>query len=235
MVVKKRESALPLSPRNLRPYADKLRFLHERSAWPFVHAVLPLALYATLRNAVLALLLIYVWETLETLLSLFLRSFTENKTDSLLGDPLVGALAIATLYTLDSAFGWQSAVLATTSLAARLGAFAVLGAVSALGFAFRPRASNLSWSLVWVVPLISALYAATLLVFYNRVLFRARTDAESDAGTSVVVWLLLVFAYATAATLSPPTTRLLSSTFLRVLAAELLLLAGALLALILTR
>jgi len=46
---------------------------------------------------------------------------------------------------------------------------------------------------------------------------------------------LLAFAYATAATLSPPTTRLLSSTFLRVLAAELLLLAGALLALILTR
>jgi len=228
MVVEQPRRRRALSPRTLKVKPNKLDFVRERTAWPFVHAVMPLALYAVSRNLTLSLLLIYVWESFEALGSLFSGIFTENKTNSLLGDPLVGALAIFTLYAFDCAFGWSEPFCTTVPLGLRLGAFVVLGLASSFAFAYTPRINNLSWSLVWVVPLIAALYAGTLLLFFNRVLFRPQNDAESDAGVSVVVWLLLALFYALSATLSPPSERLLSSTFLRVLIAELFVLVLAL-------
>lgn len=224
MVVEQARHRRTLSPRSVKLKPNKLEFLRERTAWPFVHAVVPLALYAVSRNLALSLLLIYVWESFEALGLFFSDIFSESKTNSLIGDPLVGALAIFSLYAMDCAFGWSEPFCATVPLGLRLGAFAVLSLANAFAFAYTPRIHNLSWSLVWAAPLIAALYAGTLLIFFNRVLFRPQSDAERSAGTSVLVWLLLALFYASAATLSPPSETLLSSTFLRVLIAELLVL-----------
>lgn len=228
MVVGDQRRKRALSPRALKPKPGQLRFLRERTAWPFVHAIIPLALYAVSRNLTLSLLLIYVWESLETIFSLFGSLFSENKTDSLIGDPIVGSLAIFTLYVLDCTFGWRTVFCDSVPLALRLGAFAVLGLISALAFAYKPHNFNLTCSFVWVVPVMALLYAATILVFFNRIIFRPQTAAEMEAGTSTLVWLLLAGVFTAAATLSPPSTTFLSSTFVRVVAAEVLVLVTVL-------
>ena len=84
-------------------------FWREPATFPFAHAVVPLALYFTTRNILLSLLLIYVWETIETLISLLWPYFREKRLDSLLGDPLVGSLGIFAFAFLDEAFGWRDA------------------------------------------------------------------------------------------------------------------------------
>lgn len=233
MPVGSQRKRTPLSPRALKEKARQYEFgfWRERTAWPFVHAVLPLALYALSRNFVLALLLIYVWETIETAASIFIKALTENKYDALIGDPIIGALAITTLFVLDCAFNWRDAFCAAVPLGLRIGAFLVLWLVTGLAFAYEPRLHDMTWRVVWPAPAIALLYAATLLIFFNRVVFRAASADEVAAGTSVLVWLLLMALLAAAATLAPPSQYVLSSTFLRVLLAELVLLVGALIAL----
>lgn len=228
MVYDQQRRKRALSPRALKPKPGRLDFVHERTAWPFVHAVLPLALYAVSRNLALSLLLIYVWESLEAIGSLFTRTLTESKPNALISDPLVGALAIFALYVLDCAFGWGESFCESVPLGLRLGAFAVLALFNGLAFFYTPRVQTSTWTLVWPVPVIALLYAAALLIFFNRAIFRPQSDAEADAGASVLVWLLLASFFAMAATLSPPSDRFFSSTFVRVVLAEVLVLVVAL-------
>lgn len=92
---------------------DEQRFWQENSAWPVVHYAMPMLLYFALRTArvryaaLWALLLMYFFETLEAIGAVFADfGLAESHANSLIGDPLIGALGIVTFLLLDTAFGW---------------------------------------------------------------------------------------------------------------------------------
>lgn len=194
--------------------ADAVPFYAEQAGWPFVHAVVPLALYFATRDLELTLLLIYVWESVERVLALFIKYFKESVYDSLIGDPLVGATAAFTFWLLDQATGWDDALRANVSPLRRAACFIVIAALASfieLG----------STRVVHVGVLIYTLfYTIVALLFYG--------SAPLLVLQSVLAWLIIVHIYALAA--APRIT--VPSTFLRVFGTELLVLVGALIALL---
>lgn len=182
-------------------------FWRDNSVYPFVHAVLPAALYFATRKALLSLLLMYVWETVEALSALVVSQtvFGEGAADSLIGDPLVGALGIGALALLDVAYGWAAVVTATTALWLRLLAFAYV-AVLSLGF-FVLSADDVERMRALLVALYGIGIVLIALLMYSVALrtpgFRAPLAA----------WLALVGVLAIVAALPGP-----SSAYVRVVA-----------------
>jgi len=190
-------------------------FWRERAAWPFVHAVVPLALYFVLRDAVLALLLIYVWETVETLLALGVDFLTENKLNALVGDPLIGGLNILGFFLLDRAFGWDEAFCATVPTGLRVGAFLVIG-VASFAAIIDDSADAYGRIFNFGAALLTLIYAGAALAFFNAVVFHPTTPQEDAAGESVRAWLLVVGLLALVAVPRPDPTSPFSATFVRV-------------------
>jgi len=180
-------------------------FWREDSVYPFVHAVIPAALYFATRNATLSLLLMYVWETLELTLALLVSSstFGESAADALIGDPLVGALGIGALALADVAFGWAPLVRATAPLWLRLLASAYI-AVLSLGFFFLSAQQVDSFS----SPLIAA-YGVAIVVIGALMYVTALRTAEFVE--PLAWWLGLVALLALAGALPGP-----SSVYIRV-------------------
>lgn len=92
-------------------------FWMEQRVWPLMHFLTPAALYWATRNAVVSILLIYVWESIEAAVYVLAgwRYVTVTKAgqperelalDSLIGDPIMGALGIAVLAFADFTFHW---------------------------------------------------------------------------------------------------------------------------------
>lgn len=86
---------------------NKQAFWREKSLWPLSHSIVPLTFYAITNSLVATIIGVYLWESIEFLLSLLLRSccgsnaLSEKKADSLIGDPLLGIFSTLPLFLLD--------------------------------------------------------------------------------------------------------------------------------------
>ena len=90
------------------------RFWLETTAWSLAHYLVYAALYWASRNLLLSLLLMYVWESIELAIYLLAgnryavfvgtagTTERESVADSLIGDPLIGGLGIATFALADA-------------------------------------------------------------------------------------------------------------------------------------
>lgn len=182
-------------------------FWRDNSVYPFVHAVLPAALYFATRNALLSLLLMYVWETIEATLALAIsrQTFGESAADSLIGDPLVGTLGIGALALLDAAYGWVDVVKRAAPLWLRLLAFAYVASVSLAFFALSAEQVERSR------PLLVTAYGASIVVI--GLLMYAVALRSARFGQPLGAWLGLVALLALAAALPGP-----SSVYVRMVA-----------------
>lgn len=187
--------------------AGHAAFWRENSVYPFVHSVVPAALYVATRRVALSLLLMYVWETVEATLALVASRamFGEHAADSLIGDPLVGALGIGALALLDAAYDWAPAVCAATALGTRLLAFAY---IAGLSLAFFPLGAE---RVVRLRPRLVAAYGVSIVLI--GLLMYAPALRAPRVAAPVAAWLALVAALALAGTVSRP-----SSVYVRVAA-----------------
>lgn len=124
-----------LRPQNREPDArrdDKQRevFCYEESPWPFVHSVVPLAVYVLTRNFLLTLVLMYAWETLETVLGMFSDFFNETKSDALIGDIVIGLASVLVFMLFELAFDLRDNFLASVGLTTRISALVTIGVLS---------------------------------------------------------------------------------------------------------
>jgi hypothetical protein len=190
-------------------------FYKEQTRWAFVHATVPLAIYFATRNIVLTLLLIYVWETIEYILSRFISYLHESVGDSLVGDPVVGSLTVFSFWLLDQATDWDDAIV---DVSGRRRFFCILVLFCVTPLIEIGQRTNLRLCAPHVGTLLYALaYAGVVLVFYVPHL------GSTPIGQSVFVWLIIVALLALAA--APHTDT--PSSFQRVVSMELLVLAAA--------
>jgi hypothetical protein len=85
-----------------KPALDDMPFYMEESGWPFMHYMIAMALAATRVLPIWArYLAMYVWESIECSISEKYGYFKEQRSDSLIGDILVGGTAITTFTLLD--------------------------------------------------------------------------------------------------------------------------------------
>lgn len=197
---------------------DESCFYEERAPWPFVHATVPLLLYFVTRNATLSLLLLFFWETLETVLSFASDFFVEEKPNSLIGDPLVGALTIMGFFFLDIAFRWREPFTMSVSPWLRFATFATVGLASAIVIIDGDGDSG-SWLSVGLL-IFGLVYLGLVLAFFNRIIFRWRTSMEQKAGHSALVLIGVVALLLIVAAPRFSSDSLLSSVFLRVVIVE---------------
>ena len=112
---------------------DAKPFYYEESGWPFMHYMIATALAEMRIVPIWAnYLSIYVWESCECAISEKFGYFKEQRSDSLIGDVVVGATAITTVYFIDSLLGEAvvSRVEATVPYWWRVAALVVLFLVS---------------------------------------------------------------------------------------------------------
>ena len=209
-----------------RKETKALPFYEERALWSFAHATCALALYIASRNIVLSLLLMFVWESYEAIASRYVVFFLEDIGDSLIGDPLVGALAIFTAWLIGQATGWDAIALEEAGFWRRWLCFVVIALInSGVGAVFHPDGQRSNRHIVTRgVILVLLLQVVTIFSFYGNLL-------ESRLGPNIVWWLLMGLAYGWAAAM--PTNR--PSTFFRVVVMEILVLLGNFIAFVFIR
>lgn len=166
-------------------------FYKEQTRWPFVHAVVALALYFALRNLVLTFLLLYVWESFEVLIAAAYNYFSEGKTDSLLGDPLIGALSAFAFWILDQTTGWDDVFHDSVGGWRRFLCFALIAVPSAL---VEKDKSDVRIRRPHIGTLLYTLYYIVVAVIFYIGIF----DEPVAVGQSVLAWLTIVFIYALA-------------------------------------
>jgi hypothetical protein len=171
-----------------------------------MHYAIAMALQASrLLPLEYSFLIIYVHESVECALSLlFPKNFRESRQDSVLGDILVGSLAITTMFVVDASLDSQNAAPAILPLWVRLSTLAMLYPTSF--FFIRWNASP---------PNRCGLQMGTLLygVFYVVVVLAANAITASQAphrleeenvklALRTFVWLMLVIVQTGNATLT---------------------------------
>lgn len=188
-------------------------FYKEQTSWPFVHAVVFLALYFATRDIVLTLLLIYVWETFEFLLSNVWPYLRESMWDKMVGDPVIGSLSVLAFWVLDQATGWDDTFVQEVNPWWRFFGFV---AVSVPGWliVLDKRVEGRDWMPLFGTALYALVYIGLGLAIYSDYLSGA-------VGDSVLAWLAIVAFLALFAIPALPWP----GPFMRVLAAELLVLA----------
>jgi hypothetical protein len=197
-------------------------FWKERDPWPYAHAIVPLTLYAMSREYLFSLLLIYVWESAEALIGLFAPYYDENKYNSLISDPLVGALAITTLFLLDCATGWGDAFCETTSVVSRVIVFVLVGVGSTVLLIDRNAERDGETINRGVVVLaIGAVFVGAIV--FGVQLSSQTGDATVLATQSLMVWVVIVLLLGLVTVPRFSQSSALSSTFWRILIVELAL------------
>lgn len=84
-------------PLSVGPLSDLWSFVGENELWPLVHTVTPFTAYMYLRNWKLVIFLVFLNEVVEALLTAITGGsdlFTELPTNSLISDPLMGAIGL---------------------------------------------------------------------------------------------------------------------------------------------
>lgn len=206
-------------------------FWKERDPWPYAHAIVPLTLYAMSRQYLFSLLLIYVWESVEALIGLLAPYYDENKYNSLISDPIVGALAITTLFLLDCATGWGDAFCEAVSLGLRVLVFVVVGLGSTVLLIDRHAdrdGKRLNEGVVWLA-LGTALFGGIVLSLGLR---GQTSDASILAAQAIAVWVVIVLFLAIFIAPRPSAAAPLTSTFWRIILAEGILFLAAIVILV---
>lgn len=173
-------------------------FTSEEKIWPYVHTLVPAALYIATRRPILSLLIMYVSESLEAIFRNVYHVFWEDVNDALISDPLIGALAILLFWLLDQTTGADIAFRRLVSPWLRFFAFVLVVVAT-------PVANVLDGARVhWGALAYYAIYLFVALVFYHRLLLSASRGAlEWTAAQSIVVWLVLTLVYTLVALPNP--------------------------------
>jgi hypothetical protein len=117
-------------------------FWRERADWPLIHYLVALALvgtqvvphiWGTAAFLAISYLLLYIHESNETLLALRFNYFTESRANGLLGDILIGAVAVTAFFLFDDLTRWDKLFRHFFSYWVRLVVFLVL-AISSFFF-----------------------------------------------------------------------------------------------------
>lgn len=162
-------------------------FADERSVFPFVHTVVNLAFYMCTRNFLLTVVAWYVWETIETFLSMRIASLVETRDDSLIGDPIIGLAAVLPFVILDYVTGFDVVFRRHAYFWSRVLVFVAIGAASFLATELQ------STHFYGGVVLLMIIYlAAALIGFANLVFYSGRNNELRYAGQSVCIWLIAV-------------------------------------------
>lgn len=167
-------------------------YFAEEEQFAYVHAVLPAALYIAIRRPLVAILIVYVFESFEQAAGPFVSFFCESAQKGLLGDPAQGAAAILGLWIIDQVWGWDLAFRARVNGWLRLLMFIFLAAASP----FVPTAVQTE-TVNWGILIYYAIYIFFPLLFFNQVVFNVQPgDSEArQAGRSVILWLVLAAAW----------------------------------------
>lgn len=203
--------------------APPVPFYLETAIWPFIHTLVPAALYLSTRSWVFSLLVIYISETLEALLAPVFSVLAEQIADALIGDILIGLLAITILLIWDRATGADVPFLLLVSPLRRFLAFVLIVALTIIAPQLTFEGFNFGVLFFFV------LYMLVMLAFYAPVLFGTVPGSPAYvAGQSVVVWLLMASVYTLVALpLFTGASAFLTSMFLRMLFVSLFFLVAA--------
>jgi hypothetical protein len=157
---------------------DDADFWHENTGYPALHYSISASFYFTLASLpwrtrprlalllafLLAIIGFYFWETAEVALGFIFGVLQENKTDSLIGDPLIDFLGVLTLFLLDLAFLWQFPVTVPAGLVVLQ--FVLVGALSFVANDFVFVGVRFGLLIVWFVLVTSVV--AVYLPFSSR-------------------------------------------------------------------
>lgn len=172
---------------------DSFDFFLEEAAWPFVHVLVPAAVYIETREIVWSLLLIYASETVEAVLRPFFVEFGETLTDSLVGDIIVGSMAIGALWLYDIYTGAAPAFRDAEPIRVRVLGLILPSVYSAIFLVDLAEGSRIDWRVL----LFYAFYALTFLAIHSRSIFWPRRGTRDNiAGRALLVWLAAAFVYA---------------------------------------
>lgn len=177
-------------------------FVREQSVYPFTHAVVNVAFYMVVRDLRWAIIGFYVWESVELVLSAAFSGLAEECNDSLLGDPLIGLLAILAFWLYDRATGADREFRQQALEVARALAFLIIGAAS---FVAPLLASD---GVYWGIVLFAGIYVLTIVVCFWHL--------RGHAGNSVVLWVLAALVYAAASLPVLDGAPLIASSWMRV-------------------
>ena len=157
-----------------------MEFTREQTAWPLCHALVPAALYVAAQDVIVALLLMYAWETLEYLIYLAgVASLKEDAGDSRLGDPLQGAASIAAVWIWTTTR--SGVVAATFSLWFRI--IVLFGGAAVFSAAFDPAIPGAAIGAVYIL-VVGLAYNAGAIVW-------TAPDDGPDVAYALVAWLVI--------------------------------------------
>ncbi len=166
--------------------ADSFDFFLEEVAWPYVHVLVPAAVYIEFRRIDWALLVIYISESVEAVLRPFFVQFGETLDDSLIGDIVLGSLAIAALWFLDIATGAASAFRRAEPVSVRALGLVLPPLYSAVFLFDLPAGTTFDVRVL----IFYALYALTILSLHTRSIFWPRAGTRDQlSGRALLVWL----------------------------------------------
>lgn len=196
---------------------DYRPFWQEQAVWPYVHSLIPMAVYIATRDLRLSILVLYISETLELLGAGTLQVLAECIWDALLGDILIGTMAIFNLWLLDQRDDAGLYFKMIFSPWWRLAAFLFAFASMPLAPTF-PIADTVTLGVL----IFYVLYAAGGAWFYWGALKPAPYGSpEYLAGRSVATWLVYAGIYALVA--FPISDQTATSRFFRMASVSLLL------------
>lgn len=168
----------------------------------------------------LSLLGIYISESLEALLAPIFSVLAEQIEDALIGDIVIGALAITILFVLDRATGADIAFVLLVSPLRRFVAFLVIVVLTIIAPQLTFEGFNFGVLFYFV------LYTLVMLGFYAPVLYdTVPGTAAHVAGQSIAVWLAMASIYTLVAL--PVFSGFLASMFWRMLLVSLFFLVVA--------
>jgi len=200
-------------------------FYRENGNWPYVHSLVPLSLIAlqvipSVHTTIIllgALLALYAWESFEALLGFFGNTYlAETVYDSLLGDVVVGGLAVTNFWLIDLITGWRRDINLVTPYWLRLVAFVVIAAPSLAMGKFR---KEKHCRFRYAVLVYGAFYVLIVaLLFY---ISASVARAEHAELAQHIVWRTsLIIAIVVANTAIASIIEPISSTFLQIVTFE---------------
>jgi hypothetical protein len=207
-----------------------MSFWAEQSVWPFVHSVVNIAFYNSFRSLEWAIIALFAWEVFEKITTYVSPVLAEDCFDTLVGDPIIGVVAIFTFWLLDKVTGFDVAFLRHVTFPRRLLVFAAIGIAS-------PIAPLLQTTQFYAgIAIYTAVYVLAILIGFLPTVQNEGINREvARARQSIFVWIGAVLVYALVSVfVLPGNSFFFASSYMRALSvslALLLIISGGLLAL----
>lgn len=183
------------------------RFWRERTGWPAVHYLCAtgliasdvLPLWGATLTLLVAYLLLYLFESAEGVLGLLARRWRESKSDSVIGDILIGATAVTSFWLLDELAQFDDATRRLVPYWLRVAAMLTFIAAAPFFERLNRRGSDSSDDDVaygWRVGTLAygAFYSAVVMALYVVVPLCRHTHHEHrrlDAAAHGAVWAII--------------------------------------------